>query len=94
MIQDTDVGYRCLPLHPTAWSFLFSLAPKPACRFPTMAKRAYQNVKFKAVDGVYLRGRLYAAAQRGPAVIMSPGVSDSFKFYASKNDVSLTTEIV
>ncbi|PGH05503.1 hypothetical protein AJ80_08324 [Polytolypa hystricis UAMH7299] len=38
-----------------------------------MTKRAYQNVKFKALDGVYLRGRLYPAAQRGPAVIMSPG---------------------
>lgn len=36
--------------------------------------KTYQNVQFKTLDGIYLRGRLYAAAQRGPAVILSPGV--------------------
>lgn len=44
-----------------------------------MAQRAYQNVKFKTVDGVYLRGRLYPAARRGPAVVMSPGVGEMFE---------------
>ncbi|PGH14045.1 hypothetical protein AJ79_03315 [Helicocarpus griseus UAMH5409] len=38
-----------------------------------METRGYQNVKFRALDGVYLRGRLYPAAQKGPAVILSPG---------------------
>ncbi|KAL2816618.1 Alpha/Beta hydrolase protein [Aspergillus cavernicola] len=37
-----------------------------------MAK-SYQNVHFKSLDGISLRGRLYPAAQRGPAVILSPG---------------------
>lgn len=36
--------------------------------------KVYQNVQFKTLDGIYLRGRLYAAAQRGPAVILCPGV--------------------
>ncbi|KAL6231641.1 Alpha/Beta hydrolase protein [Aspergillus navahoensis] len=35
--------------------------------------QSYQNVQFKTLDGIYLRGRLYAAAHRGPAVILSPG---------------------
>ncbi|CBF75779.1 hypothetical protein AN3611.2 [Aspergillus nidulans FGSC A4] len=43
--------------------------------------KPYQNVQFKTLDGIYLRGRLYPAAQRGPAVILSPGynvVLDNF----------------
>ncbi|KAL2441684.1 Thiohydrolase [Exophiala dermatitidis] len=35
--------------------------------------RPYQVVKFKTIDGVILRGRLYPAAHRGPAVILTPG---------------------
>jgi hypothetical protein len=34
----------------------------------------YEKVQFKTLDGIFLRGRLYPAAQRGPAVILSPGV--------------------
>ncbi|KAL3484691.1 Alpha/Beta hydrolase protein [Aspergillus germanicus] len=33
----------------------------------------YEKVQFKTLDGIFLRGRLYPAAQRGPAVILSPG---------------------
>ncbi|KAL4863049.1 Alpha/Beta hydrolase protein [Aspergillus spectabilis] len=46
-----------------------------------MTEKAYQNVQFKTLDGIYLRGRLYPAAQRGPAVVLSPGynvVVDNF----------------
>ena len=38
-----------------------------------MANR--QNVEFKTMDGITLRGDLYSAGQRGPAVILTPGVS-------------------
>ena len=37
----------------------------------------FQNVKFQALDQVWLRGKLYAASQRGPAVILTPGVSST-----------------
>ncbi|KAL3473254.1 Alpha/Beta hydrolase protein [Aspergillus californicus] len=43
--------------------------------------QSYRNVQFKTLDGIYLRGRLYPAAQKGPAVILSPGynvVLDNF----------------
>ncbi|KAL4956615.1 Alpha/Beta hydrolase protein [Aspergillus filifer] len=33
----------------------------------------YRKVQFKTLDGIILRGCLYPAAQRGPAVILSPG---------------------
>jgi hypothetical protein len=33
-----------------------------------------QEVEFKTTDGLTLRGRIFAAKERGPAVIMSPGV--------------------
>ncbi|KAJ0422728.1 Alpha/Beta hydrolase protein [Aspergillus carlsbadensis] len=33
----------------------------------------YEKVQFRTLDGIFLRGRLYPAAQRGPAVILSPG---------------------
>ncbi|KAL3449660.1 Alpha/Beta hydrolase protein [Aspergillus insuetus] len=33
----------------------------------------YEKVQFKTLDGIFLRGRLYPAAQKGPAVILSPG---------------------
>lgn len=38
-----------------------------------MASR--EDVEFKTVDGTILRGRLYPATVRGPAVVMTPGVS-------------------
>lgn len=34
-----------------------------------------QQVEFQTVDGVTLRGSLYPAASKGPAVVMTPGVS-------------------
>ena len=34
-----------------------------------------EDVEFQTLDGVTLRGWLYPAPSRGPAVIMSPGVS-------------------
>lgn len=34
-----------------------------------------EEVEFKTADGVILRGRIYAAKERGPGVVMSPGVS-------------------
>lgn len=35
----------------------------------------FSPIEFKTVDGHTLRGCLYSAAQRGPAIIMTPGVS-------------------
>ncbi|KAI0172778.1 DltD N-terminal domain protein [Hypoxylon sp. FL1284] len=32
-----------------------------------------EDVEFKTVDGITLRGRIYAAKERGPGVVMSPG---------------------
>jgi hypothetical protein len=33
-----------------------------------------EDVEFRTVDGLFLRGWLYPAAQRGPALIMTQGV--------------------
>ncbi|KAK5055905.1 hypothetical protein LTR84_012455 [Exophiala bonariae] len=41
----------------------------------------FQNIKFQGLDRVWLRGKLYSASQRGPAVILTPGynvVLDNF----------------
>ncbi|KIX01226.1 uncharacterized protein Z518_08951 [Rhinocladiella mackenziei CBS 650.93] len=35
--------------------------------------KLYEIVTFKTIDGNFIRGRLYPAAQRGPAVILTPG---------------------
>ncbi|KZL86692.1 hypothetical protein CI238_12751 [Colletotrichum incanum] len=35
----------------------------------------FEDVEFKTVDGVILRGRLYAAQNRGPGVVMGPGLN-------------------
>ena len=35
----------------------------------------YEHVEFKTVDGLTLRGNLYPARDRGPAIILNPGVS-------------------
>ena len=40
-----------------------------------LPKRPDQEVEFKVIDGLTLRGSLYPAASKGPAVIMTPGVS-------------------
>ena len=34
-----------------------------------------QRVEFKTLDGLTLRGDLYPAETRGPAIILTPGVS-------------------
>lgn len=39
-----------------------------------MIIRHREDVEFQTLDGCTLRGWLFPAAQRGPAVIMSPGV--------------------
>ena len=35
----------------------------------------HEEIEFKTIDGLTLRGWLYPAASKGPAVIMTPGVS-------------------
>ena len=35
-----------------------------------------QDVEFRTLDGLTLRAWLFPASQRGPALIISPGVSD------------------
>ncbi|KAL2828560.1 Alpha/Beta hydrolase protein [Aspergillus pseudoustus] len=42
---------------------------------------SYENVQFKTLDGTVLRGRLYPAAQRGPAVILSPGYNVTISIF-------------
>jgi len=39
-----------------------------------------QDVVFNTVDGLKLAGRVYPAAQFGPAVILTPGVCDTHSF--------------
>ena len=34
----------------------------------------HRDVEFKTIDGLTLRGWLFPTAQRGPALIMTPGV--------------------
>jgi hypothetical protein len=40
-----------------------------------MAIAARQDVEFKTLSGVILRGWLYPAEKRGPGIILSAGVS-------------------
>ena len=35
----------------------------------------HQDVEFKTLDGLTIRGWLYPAKSRGPAIIITPGVS-------------------
>jgi len=39
----------------------------------------YEHVEFKTVDGLTLRGNLYPARERGPAIILNPGVSQHLR---------------
>lgn len=39
--------------------------------------KAYEDVEFKTIDGITLRGWWFSAAKKGPAVIMTPGVGFS-----------------
>lgn len=41
---------------------------------PSLTGSHYEDVSFKTVDGLTLRGWLYPVAGKAPAVIMSPGV--------------------
>lgn len=34
-----------------------------------------ENAEFKTIDGITLKGLIYAAGARGPGVILAPGVS-------------------
>lgn len=45
-----------------------------------------QDVEFKTVDGITLRGHLFSARNRGPGVVMSPGVS-------SRNAISAASQL-
>jgi hypothetical protein len=35
----------------------------------------HKDVEFKTLDDIILRGSLYPASRRGPAIILTPGVS-------------------
>lgn len=35
---------------------------------------SFEKVEFKTLDGITLRGNLYAAKTKGPAIILGPGV--------------------
>jgi hypothetical protein len=39
---------------------------------------AHQEVEFKTLDRLTLKGRLYPASRRGPGIILTPGVSPSY----------------
>lgn len=57
--------------------FLFKLEMKMA---------AHEEVEFKTLDGLTLRGWLYPASKRGPGVIITPGVSQSqFRLLSSSS---------
>lgn len=34
-----------------------------------------KDVEFPAIDGIILRGRLYPAPEKGPGIVLCPGVS-------------------
>lgn len=38
---------------------------------------SHERVEIRTLDGTILRGHLFAAKERGPGVVMSPGVSPS-----------------
>jgi hypothetical protein len=43
---------------------------------------AHEDVEFKTLDGLTLRGWLYPASKRGPGIVITPGVSQS-QFHGS-----------
>lgn len=53
-----------------------------------------QDVEFKTVDGITLRGHMFAAKDRGPGVVMSPGVSftSNLRFDNSTLPLGLLTQ--
>ena len=36
----------------------------------------HEAIEFRTLDGLTIRGSLYPATKRGPAVVMTPGVSE------------------
>lgn len=49
-----------------------------------MAPRPREACEFKTLNGVTLRGWLYPAEKRGPAIILSAGVRDDFTLSLEK----------
>jgi hypothetical protein len=49
-----------------------------------------EDVEFPTVDGLKLRGWLFRAETRGPAVIINPGVSVLFCFASLVSSLMLT----
>jgi hypothetical protein len=43
-----------------------------------MALPTREDIEFKTLAGVTLRGWLYPAAKRGPAIILSAGVRENY----------------
>jgi hypothetical protein len=53
--------------------------------------KSYEDVAFKTLDGIRLRGYLYAASRKGPAVILTPGVSAAqYPFILSASRIFFT----
>lgn len=42
-----------------------------------MAQPLREDIEFKTLDGITLRGWLYPAEKRGPGIILSAGVRDN-----------------
>lgn len=54
----------------------------------------HEDVEFKTLDGLALRGWLYPASQRGPGIVITPGVSKShFKYPLNLHRLQLRLEI-
>lgn len=45
-----------------------------------------QDVEFKTLDGTRLHGTLYPTSGRGPAIVMSPGVSEKHVCNVGRDD--------
>ncbi|TVY87035.1 Polyketide transferase [Lachnellula willkommii] len=43
-----------------------------------------QNVQFKTLDGLTLKGLLYLASQNGPAIIMTPGFNFTKEMFVAE----------
>lgn len=54
-----------------------------------MAQSLREDIEFKTLDGITLRGWLYPAEKRGPGIILSAGVRDN-AFPNAKKDLDLS----
>jgi len=54
----------------------------------TVTAGSQQDVQIPTIDGIKLAGRLFPAGQKGPAVLLLPGVCDSPNV---TRDLTLTT---